>query len=292
MKRSLLAVLFLVSAAWSQTESAPAQTPAPAQETEAAKPEATVTPTPDEPAPPPSNEPQAKSQEELDAYVAAVTKPDLAAAEEALKTFVMQYPDSDLRAQGYSQLMQKAQQTGNLDKTLELGRKSLTYDPKFVTSLVTIANVLADSSEKSPDKTARYAEAVKDADDAVAAIKGGANVPANTPEAAVLMRNGLLVLAYNAKGTVKFNQKDWAGTEEALKPAADIKAQAIPELFMRLAIAQDNLKKYKDALASVNAAISAAESQKRNDLLPDLRRHRERLASLAGGSPAKKTTKK
>src|SRR5205085_313253 len=124
MKASLLAVLFLVPiTAWSQTEAAPAKPDAAAAaqtSAEAPKPEAPVTPTPDEPAASPTNEPQAKSQEELDAYVAAVTKPDLASAEEAFKTFTMQYPDSDLRAQGYSQLMQKAQQTYNVEKNIEL----------------------------------------------------------------------------------------------------------------------------------------------------------------------------
>lgn len=264
MKRLLLALLFAAPLAYAQTEAAA------------------------------TNEPQAQSQDEIDAYMGALNKPELPAAEEALQIFAMQYPDSQLRASGYAMLMQRAQQGNNRPKAVELGRKALGFDANNILALAVVAHLLAENSEGAADREARYAEALKDADSAIKNLEAGGYVPADTPEQREKVKNALLVTAYSAKGAVRFQQKDWAGTESELKAATtQSRLQADPVALMRLAIAQDNLKKYGEALASVNAAITAAEVLKRADLLGPARSHQKRLQALAGSpAPAKKAPTK
>src|SRR4051812_6457616 len=69
--------------------------------------------------------PQAKSQEEYKAFQEAVAKPDPAAQEQAANAFATQYPQSELRAPLYQQVMLQYQNANNADKTVEIGRKAL-----------------------------------------------------------------------------------------------------------------------------------------------------------------------
>src|SRR5688572_27990293 len=80
--------------------------------------------------------PMAKSQEELEAFVAATGQSDLTVAESALAEFTSKFPESELKASAYAQVMQRYQQNGNAEKTLALGRVALSFDPEHTVALV------------------------------------------------------------------------------------------------------------------------------------------------------------
>src|ERR1051326_7449174 len=180
MKRTLVVVLGLTVAATALLAQAPAagaQQPKPAQPPQAAQPQA-----------PKSSKgaPQAKTQEEFKAYqeaAQAVMGQDVAAGEAAADKFAAQFPESDLRVLLYTTLMNNFQQQNNADKTVEYGRKVLTLDADNPIALVMVATVLAERTRDTDlDKDERFAEAIKDAKDALETIDTMALRP-NTPPA-------------------------------------------------------------------------------------------------------------
>jgi len=57
---------------------------------------------------------------------------------------------------------------------------------------------------------------------------------------------------------------------------------------MRLAIAQDHLSKFNDALDTINRAIAAADAQNNAIVAAAARKHKQRLVQLSTAAPAKK----
>jgi tetratricopeptide (TPR) repeat protein len=263
MKRSalILSVAILLSVASFAQESAPAQGKA---------------------------APMAKTQEELDAYAAALAPPDMTAAEAAVDEFAKQYPDSELRAMAYSQLMQKYQQTSKVEAAIAAGRKAIAADPEHTVSLAVTAMVLADNTvDTTPGRDARLQEATKDADAAIATIQNNRwVVPEVAPEQVEKIRNTLLATAYMAKGLALKSQKDYAGSETAFKAAiAANKGMQDPAALLHLSLAQDYLKKYDEATVNVNAAIAVADAQKSTQIAALARKQQARLKAIAAQQP-------
>jgi hypothetical protein len=156
--------------------------------------------------------PMAKTQEELDAFVAATGQSDMKAAETAVADFAAKFPESELRASAYAQLMQRYQQAGNGEKTITMGRKAIAFDPEHTVALVVTATTLADStSESSGDGKARLDEAIKDADDAVQTIEKNRFVgPDVSPEQLNTLKRTLLGSAHTARGMAMKTKKDFA----------------------------------------------------------------------------------
>ena len=73
--------------------------------------------------------PQAKTKAEFDAYQSAAAQTDPAKLEAAATDFAQKFPDSELRPFLFQQAMGLYQQANNTDKTLEMARAVLKYDP-------------------------------------------------------------------------------------------------------------------------------------------------------------------
>ncbi|MGH9601046.1 MAG: hypothetical protein ACRD24_01545, partial [Terriglobales bacterium] len=110
---ALTLTLFLATAAWAAQTGSSSSTPA-------QPPAATAPAQPQGPRPP-----QAKTQAELNEYVAIIQNADLAAAETAADGFATKFPDSELTGHLYTALQRKYQGVNDSDKTVELGRKAL-----------------------------------------------------------------------------------------------------------------------------------------------------------------------
>src|SRR5215813_12683302 len=68
------------------------------------------------PAPAGKRQPQAKTQEEYKAFQDVTSKPDPASMEQAANAFAQQFPNSELRAPMYQNLMLQYQNANNSDK--------------------------------------------------------------------------------------------------------------------------------------------------------------------------------
>jgi tetratricopeptide (TPR) repeat protein len=237
--------------------------------------------------PPHKNPPAAKTADEFAAYNAAVSNPDLAAAEKAADDFASKYTQSDLRGLLYSNIMRRYQQQNDSDKTLETGRKVLTYEPNDPVALVMTATVLAERTRESDlDREERYDEALKYAQRALETIKTDLMVPANaTAEQIESAERVLESMAHSAIGMVDLNRQNDAAAAQEFQKSIDLSAsgQVEPLTYLRLALAQDHLKQYPQALTSANKAVETSPANSPVAMLA--KQEVDRLSKLTGTNP-------
>jgi hypothetical protein len=139
------------------------------------------------------------------------------------------------------------------------------------------------------DRDQRLAEAAKDAQGAIDNI-GGLLVPPDAPaDRVAAVKASILTMAYDSLGMVNLNKKDYAAAEQELLKAVDAsKAQPEAVVFLRLSVAQDQLKQYPQALES---ATKAAQYAPQGSAAQNLAKQQQaRLQKLiSAGSPAGST---
>jgi tetratricopeptide (TPR) repeat protein len=297
-RTAIIALALSLSFAFAQ---APAGTAAPAKpaESSSSKPsQAPATPAaPQTAAPPPSQPagtkrpPQAKSQEEITAYNAIRNIRDSQQAEQAAKDFETKFPQSELRALVYQNLMDAYQGVNNADKAIEMGRKAVSIDPDNPVVLVMLANVVAEHTRETDlDRDQRYAEAVKYARHALETIPTDVTVaPNTTPDKVTQFKQLLSALAHSAIGFVELNRHNDPAAEAELRQAAELNTvQPDPMVFLRLAIALDHQSKYADALQATNRVLALSPNGPMADLA---HREKDRLEKLVGaGTPTPPVT--
>ena len=250
-------------------------------------------------APAPKPTPHAKTQQENTDYGAAAHTSGGAAMEAAADNFAQKYPDSELRANLYLRAMHEYQTENQPPKMLAMAEKVLLLDPENSVALVLTATVLADQLPESrpstqpdqvlqpkPDPT--IPEIKKNAGLALQTIDTSFSAPAGaSPEQVAAYKNMLKGMAHSAIGLTDLKTGDDAGAETELKAAADLnKAQPDPYTWYQLALAQEHLKKYGDALASANEGLKYAGSDANVTNL--LTQQRDKMSKLAGmNQPAK-----
>jgi len=204
---------------------------------------------------------QAKSQDELKAYQDAIAKTDPTEMAAAADAFAANYPNSEMKGTLYARAMSLYGQTNNAEKVIEEGRKSIAADPTNPVPLVQVASVLAETTRDTDlDREQRLDEAAKDAQAAIDNINTGLIIPPNAPPERVAgAKASILTMAYDTLGVVNLNKKDYAAAEQAFLKAADTsKANPDAVVYLRLSVAQDNLKKYPQALESATKAVQLA----------------------------------
>jgi len=227
--------------------------------------------------------PQAKTQPEFDAYKAAAAITDPAAQEKAADDFAAKFPDSELRALLYKQVMRSYQQVNNADKMLAMSRKVLSFDPDDPDSLLGVAQVLAERTRDTDlDKDQRLAEARKDAERALVTID--TDIPTGgQPQDKIDAYKGFLKSeAYAILGTLDFNAKAWAAAEQNLKKSIDaFQQQPDPIAVFRMSVALDMQNKYPDALKYADQAVDLTKAG--TGAGDAARKEKDRLVQLIGG---------
>jgi tetratricopeptide (TPR) repeat protein len=206
--------------------------------------------------------PAAKTQEEFAAYQAAAAQQDAATAEKAADDFAAKFPQSDLRGLLYSTLMRRYQQTNDSDKTLQMARKVLIYDPNDPVALVMAATVLAERTRDNDlDREERYDESIKYAKKSLETINTDLLAPNNiTPEQLAGIKKTLTSMAHSSLGMVYLDRKDDATAAQEFQQSISLSppGEVEPLTYLRLALAQDHLKQYPEALASANKAVAGS----------------------------------
>jgi tetratricopeptide (TPR) repeat protein len=119
--------------------------------------------------------------------------------------------------------------------------------------------LLEDTRDTDMDRDQRLAEAAKDSQSAIDNLSQLLTPPDATPERIAAVKASILTMAYDTLGMVDLNKKDPAGAEQQFLKAVDAgKAQPEAAIFLRLSVAQDQLKKYPEALDSANKALQYA----------------------------------
>ncbi len=206
--------------------------------------------------------PQAKTKEEYDAYKAGAALTDPTQVLAAADQFAQKYPDSELKELLYIHAMNGFAQQNNAEKEIEAGRKATAIDPHDPNPLIHVASALVEiTHDNDLDKDQRYAEAAKDAQAAIDNINTGLHIPPNVTEAQVqAVKNSILTLAYETLGVVAMQRQSFAEAETNFQKAVDIsKAEPVARIYLRLSVAQDNEKKYAEALVSANKALQYSQ---------------------------------
>ena len=255
-------MLLAANMVMAQTNTAPAQAPSQTGQAQSQSTSKPAGPANQQAAPTGGNRVlQAKSQEELKAYQDASTKTDPAEMEAAADAFAAKYPNSEMKATLYVRAMGLYAQANNSEKIIEAGRKAIAADPANPVALVQVASVLAETTRDTDlDREQRLNEAAKDAQGAIDNINTGLIVPPNAPpDKVAAAKASILTMAYDTLGMVNLNKKDFAAAEQALLKAVDT-GKAHPEavVYLRLSVAQDQLKEYPKALDSATKAVQIA----------------------------------
>ena len=271
----------------------PAQKPATPPATNRPIPSLVGGPTPQTQAPvgPPHKiPPAAKTNDEFAAYNAAVSNPDIGAAEKAAEDFATKFTQSDLRGLLYSAIMRRYQQANDPDKTLEMARKVLTYESTDPVALVMAATVLAERTREGDlDREERYDEAVKYAQRSLETVNTDLMVPSNaSAEQIESAKKVLQSMAHSAIGMVQLDRKNDAAAVQEFQQAIalSVPGQVEPLTYLRLALAQDHLKQYSAALISANKAVEAAPASSPVAMLAKQEVERLTELSKAGAPPA------
>jgi len=258
----IAAVLFIALASFAQTSTPQTQTPA-----QSSTPQSTSGSTNQAPGaaltPPIHKVLQAGSQQEMKAYQDAFNLTDPAKLEAAANDFSTKYPNSQLRSPLYTRAMNLYAQSNDTDKVIDCGRQAIAADPTNPIPLVQVASALAESSRETDlDREQRLAEASKDAQAAIDNIDTGLVLPANPdPVRVAAAKRSILTMAYDTLGMVDLDKKDYNSAVTNLQKAiAESSSNPEAVLYLRLSVAQDNLKQYPQALDSANKALQYARA--------------------------------
>jgi tetratricopeptide (TPR) repeat protein len=236
--------------------------------------------------------PQAKTKEEFADYQAAVAIPDPTAELEAAGKFAEKYPQSELRYVLYSQLLQKFYGANDSSKVVDTGRKVLAIEPEDALAKVVIATALAESTHDTDlDQDEKYTEAMKDAESAIKTMDTGLITPPQaTPEQIASVKHQLLAWAHAAMGYIELTRKNYALSEQHFKEAiAANPEQPDSTNFLRLAVAQDNLAHYPDAMTNADKALQLAQTENNAQIVGLAKNEKDRLTKLMASAP-KSTT--
>jgi tetratricopeptide (TPR) repeat protein len=231
---------------------------------------------------------QAKTQEEYQAYQAAIgNAQNPAAMEKAADDFAAKFPASDLRVLLYRAAMHSYQTAGNSPKLLDMGTKVLAIDKDDPEALIGVAEVLEEQTSTTDlDKDQRMSQAVAYSQHALETVETDLAVPAGSPPDRVdAYKKYLRATAYAIVGTIQYKREQYADAEGNLRKAIDADVDnPDPVVILRLALALDQQKKYPEALQQANRAVGL--TQENTDAGKMARNERDRLVVVTGGSAA------
>ena len=280
MKRIAIIGIVLGICGWSWGQDKPAQNPPAGQAGQASGQAA---------APQGKRPPKVNSQEEFNAYKAAIAATDGASLEKAADDFSTKYPQSELRPLVYKAAMQKYQQGNNADKMVDMAKKVLTIDADDPEGLVAVAQVKVEKvKDDSLDKDVLLAEAKKDAERALVTVDTDVPTSGYPEEQLKTYKNFIRSQAYFVMGTAAFKASNWPEAETNLKKSIDVLPQQ-PDVIAvyRLALALDFQNKIPEALKVAQQAVDLTKDNPDSPAGKAARQEQDRLMKYASsGTPS------
>jgi len=229
---------------------------------------------------------QAKTQEEYQAYQAAVgNAQNPPAMEKAADDFAAKFPTSDLRVLLYRAAMHSYQTTADSAKMLAMGQKVMAIDKDDPEALIGVAEVLEEQTSPTDlDRDQRMTQAVTYAQHALETLDTDLAVPAGSPpERVEAYKKYLRATALTIIGTIQYKREQYPDAEGNLRKAIDADT-ANPDavVILRLALALDQQKKYPEALQQAKRAVELTQDS--TDVGKMARNERDRLVVVTGGN--------
>jgi tetratricopeptide (TPR) repeat protein len=236
---------------------------------------------------PPGRPPiQAKTQEEYQAYQAAVgNAQNPAAMEKAADDFAAKFPASDLRVLLYRAAMHSYQTAANSPKMMDMGLKVLAIDKDDPEALIGVGEVLEEQTSATDlDRDQRMNQATTYAQHALETVDADLAVPAgSSPERVEAYKKYLRATALATIGTIQYKREQYADAEGNLRKAIEADVEN-PDavVILRLALALDQQKKYQEALQQASRAVELTQDS--TDVGKMARNERDRLVVVTGGN--------
>lgn len=229
------------------------------------------------------------SQDEYNAYKAAVEITDPAAAEKAAEDFATKYPQSEVRPMVYKAAMQRYQQVNNGDKMVEMAKKVLAIDPDDPEALVSVAQVDVEKvKDDSLDKDVLLAEAKKNAERALVTVDTDVPTSGYPEEKLKMYKDFIRSQAYFVIGTAAFKASKWPDAETNLRKSIDALPQQ-PDVIAvyRLALSLDFQNKIPEALKAAQQAVDLTKDTPDSPAGKAARQEQDRLMKYAQtGTPS------
>jgi len=233
--------------------------------------------------------PKVNSQEEYNAYKAAIAATDGPGVEKAAEDFATKYPQSELRPLVYKAAMQKYQQVNNGDKMVEMAKKVLAIDQDDPEALVSVAQVNVEKvKDDSLDKDVLLAEAKKNAERALVTVDSDVPTSGYPEEQLKTYKNFIRSQAYFVLGTAAFKASNWPEAEANLRKSIDTLPQQ-PDVIAvyRLALALDFQNKIPEALKAAQQAVDLTKDNPDSPAGKAARQEQDRLMKYAStGTPS------
>jgi len=209
-----------------------------------------------------AQQPNFKSQEEVDAFIAvqgAATVQERATAGEA---FLSTYPESEAAGLAAYMTMLSYQQLNDFDNMLLYGDMVLESNPApgvMAGTLISLAGAIPTRTrEFDLDKEEKLAKAEDYAKRAMGLIPTLAKMDPNmTDDAWLATRKEFMSQCHEALGGVALKREDFAASEASFRQAIALSAQPVPFTIYNLALALSKQGKNEEA---------AAEAQRCSDL--------------------------
>ncbi len=206
---------------------------------------------------PPAKQPQAKTQQEYDAFVKFNSETDFAKKTGLGEEFIKNYPNSELNVPYVMPAMLIGyQQQNNYEKTVEVGQQILTADPNntfalFMLSLVVPERIKDDdiNRQQKIDETTQYAKHL------LSLIPTMPKPAQLTDDQFKSQKAQLEGGAYSALGFVALHQKNYDEAITQYKKSVDAFPKD-PIAFYRLGLAYSFAKKNDDAIKSLAVAVA------------------------------------
>lgn len=283
MKRIAIVTALLGTCIWSWGQDKPASQSAPAGQTAgqtAAAPQG-------------KRPPKVNSQDEFNAYKAAVALTDAAAEEKAANDFAAKFPQSELQPLIFKNVMQKYQQANSGDKMVEMAKKVLSLDADDPEALVAVAQVEAEQTHDTDlDKEQKYAEAKKYAERALVTVDTDVPTTGYSPEQIANYKSFIRSQAYFVLGTISFKANAYPDAELNLRKSIDALPQS-PDVVCvyRLALALDFQNKIPEALKVAQQAVDLTKDNPDSPAGKAARQEQERLLTFSkANAPSQSST--
>lgn len=201
--------------------------------------------------------PQAKTQQEFDAFNKFTAETDNAKKAAAGEQFIKDFPNSELIGPYvYPALMLGYQSLNNYEKTVEYGEKVLIADPNsplalFILAVVIPERIKEDDLDRNQklDKTTGYAKKL------IEVTNGMQKPPQITDDQWKIQKSQLLGGAHSALGFVALHRKDYDEAAKEYKTSVEL-FNKDPYAFYRLGIVYNYQKKSDEAIQALVNAVA------------------------------------
>lgn len=224
----------------------------------------------------PSQAPQARSQEELDAYLEITTTREARQVVEKVSRFAARFPRSELLGIAYQYQMRAFEELNNFDGTVTAGEKALRANPDNLNTLLTLAPTIANHAGQGPDQLILLAQAEEYAHRALQAIEK-TRIPRQIPvDHWELEKKEMQSEAHDVLGVIALRRGQSETAVKEFQMAVHLAPRDRGVEFLRLGIAYASTGAKEKAEMSLRRAAQLGPDPIRRLALNELKRQANR----------------